>query len=1257
MPVAMKTWNGSIEYHPTPLKDVNMGPDFVHARNILHSNIERVRRKPVMESRYGDILGSKDDPRKMRNRGRHKEKDTTESELPREMNKTGDGHQRINKRKEEAEGSRSGTDSEGVKLSVRDRVQLLNGQSGSERESKSRGRSVVTRGWMKNRDQSAPPASNRNRVFHDQNSVPENVSPSRRSRSIERSRDKALDQSHHVEFVSSRGQRHLDLKQPPKLTLSTNSAFTEVGKPSSLDPEEERRSVDTEKNKKTVLSASMNTPAREPHFNPRSRMRDARTVKSISKSINVKRKSPSGSHLQNVVNSLHETENRTVVNTSDGSAGRVAVGNNQQSSGVSVKRMVSFIHKGGLTDVSITRPQIPKRDRKEVTDSESLSRYSSSQARQTPDHQLSSSIVSSIDLESLKTESQLHISRLVSSDSKPLKLDKDLMSTSFLGIELSKDTQQLLFEPQKTSLTPDNDDGLSQSNKNETQVDSTVLFSQNNRKDSGKVESSYLKSEQKETLNSKPTDVTSFSQGQQRVYNLHYKSDSSSSRCKSDDNNRLKTKEKDDNNRLRTVEKDDNNGLKTMERDVNNRLKTTEGTDPEWEEIVARSYEVDTETEPPQRVATYRDGDTTDGRALVMHYPPKLPKPASKSASKENNIDVFNKSMHPLDFALAIRDITEPNNTVRSSDQSFDAADSPRDGVVFARRVQIRDETDSQPAAQSVNCEKEENVDIQPDDASVPRPQIWNDTRKDRNENTIRGRDAAGMKSRRRKETYSALTTVSLKSDGSGGMAEDVTSSLNVSVEVDIDSEEADYVKINPSYKPLLDQKEQKSYSSIPNSYKAPKSDPPGDGIVAHRDFDERKGYHDEQKLYSSIPSSYKAPTSDPPGDGIVAHRDLDERKGYQKEQKSYSGKPEFQKLILDIPDVEMSAQKGLEEKKCYQTEQTPHPSTPNSSNAQQTPRPSTPNSNKAQVTVHPEMEMPAPRRLDERKDYQEQEKPYSSRPNSYKPLPDLPDAETIARRGFDEVKEYPKEHTPHSNTRSNRSKLKAKSQVDVQPTSLEVVKPKLSASPEVRRHRLKMGHYRMPSKSSVASTGSVSYHQSSQGSSTNDAGGQRKSQSRKSSVFSPTLSGKRSNPPPNDITVTDPHSSMEGSITLKPRSKAKYSRSNSEVSSSSTSSQSQLNRFFDMMGLELEVLSSVLQPFTYDDDTVFQDMHTWRVGSSNNSSHSGSLSEGSKVSADGVMNMKKLTKLPDQSQSIITKNARVIKWLVHCKKSLGAAR
>ncbi|XP_071506677.1 uncharacterized protein [Diadema antillarum] len=114
--------------------------------------------------------------------------------------------------------------------------------------------------------------------------------------------------------------------------------------------------------------------------------------------------------------------------------------------------------------------------------------------------------------------------------------------------------------------------------------------------------------------------------------------------------------------------------------------------------------------------------------------------------------------------------------------------------------------------------------------------------------------------------------------------------------------------------------------------------------------------------------------------------------------------------------------------------------------------------------------------------------------------------------------------------------------------------------------------------------------------------------------------------------------------------------RSKSEPSNATLASE--LNSFFDQMGLEDAILELVGKPHIYDEEEVFHDMHVWRTrtlqsSESDDSNTSYAMSETSNVSEDGVMNLRKFTKqLPDQSMSIVTKNARVIKWLCQCTKA-----
>lgn len=114
--------------------------------------------------------------------------------------------------------------------------------------------------------------------------------------------------------------------------------------------------------------------------------------------------------------------------------------------------------------------------------------------------------------------------------------------------------------------------------------------------------------------------------------------------------------------------------------------------------------------------------------------------------------------------------------------------------------------------------------------------------------------------------------------------------------------------------------------------------------------------------------------------------------------------------------------------------------------------------------------------------------------------------------------------------------------------------------------------------------------------------------------------------------------------------------RSKSEPSNATSAHE--LDQFFDRMGLDDSILKVVGKPHIYDEEEVFHEMHVWRTrghrgSESDDSNTSYAMSETSNVSEEGVMNLRKFTKqLPDQSMSIVTKNARVIKWMCQCKKA-----
>ncbi|XP_022089714.1 uncharacterized protein LOC110978760 [Acanthaster planci] len=114
--------------------------------------------------------------------------------------------------------------------------------------------------------------------------------------------------------------------------------------------------------------------------------------------------------------------------------------------------------------------------------------------------------------------------------------------------------------------------------------------------------------------------------------------------------------------------------------------------------------------------------------------------------------------------------------------------------------------------------------------------------------------------------------------------------------------------------------------------------------------------------------------------------------------------------------------------------------------------------------------------------------------------------------------------------------------------------------------------------------------------------------------------------------------------------------------SCSLSSAPSEVERFFNQMGLSESFLQSPLSPLLYsDEDEVFHDMHEYKhtreedddEGGNFSTENSDNISQGSKVSEEGLGLAKKL---PDTTQSIITKNARVIKWLCQMRKARAAS-
>ncbi|XP_063967825.1 uncharacterized protein LOC129280711 [Lytechinus pictus] len=129
--------------------------------------------------------------------------------------------------------------------------------------------------------------------------------------------------------------------------------------------------------------------------------------------------------------------------------------------------------------------------------------------------------------------------------------------------------------------------------------------------------------------------------------------------------------------------------------------------------------------------------------------------------------------------------------------------------------------------------------------------------------------------------------------------------------------------------------------------------------------------------------------------------------------------------------------------------------------------------------------------------------------------------------------------------------------------------------------------------------------------------------------------------------------SSGDGDVSIESSS---IRRSKSEPSNATSADG--LDQFFERMGLDESLLKVVGEPHVYDEEEVFHEMHVWRPrahrgSESDDSNTSYAMSETSNVSEEGVMNLRKFTKqLPDQSMSIVTKNARVIKWMCQCKKA-----
>ncbi|XP_072045258.1 uncharacterized protein [Amphiura filiformis] len=97
----------------------------------------------------------------------------------------------------------------------------------------------------------------------------------------------------------------------------------------------------------------------------------------------------------------------------------------------------------------------------------------------------------------------------------------------------------------------------------------------------------------------------------------------------------------------------------------------------------------------------------------------------------------------------------------------------------------------------------------------------------------------------------------------------------------------------------------------------------------------------------------------------------------------------------------------------------------------------------------------------------------------------------------------------------------------------------------------------------------------------------------------------------------------------------------------------SDLDRFFDRMGLDESVLKRI-DSHSPTEEEAFHPMHEMKYYDSDSmySNESDNISQGSKVSDDGLLRRHLTSRLPDQSQSIVMRNARVIKWLCHCRKA-----
>ncbi|XP_038057384.1 uncharacterized protein LOC119728980 [Patiria miniata] len=107
------------------------------------------------------------------------------------------------------------------------------------------------------------------------------------------------------------------------------------------------------------------------------------------------------------------------------------------------------------------------------------------------------------------------------------------------------------------------------------------------------------------------------------------------------------------------------------------------------------------------------------------------------------------------------------------------------------------------------------------------------------------------------------------------------------------------------------------------------------------------------------------------------------------------------------------------------------------------------------------------------------------------------------------------------------------------------------------------------------------------------------------------------------------------------------------------SSAHSDVERFFNQMGLNESFFQGPLSPMPYsDEEEVFHEMHEYKHVRDDDdgtfsTENSDNISRGSKVSEEGLRRAKKL---PDTSQSIITKNARVIKWLCQMRKARAAS-